>query len=128
MRSVAIHVNERYVRAFENYINDDRYQKHLKKGIFIMSNLFDEGDPRNEFGKVVDIQHAEGTDEFDLLYHLNEMYECYGIECVTPVLDVDCTSGGIIVDNDYFPNEENFTVNRIVKFFPTFLRSHKVRL
>lgn len=125
MRSVAIHVNKRYVRAFENYINEDSFNKLLKRGIFIMTNLFDEGDPRNEFGKAIDIQHEDGTDEFTLLYHMNEMYECYGIERVTPVLDVDCISGGIIVDNDYFPNEETFTINRIVKFFPTFLRSHK---
>lgn len=125
MRQVPIHVNDRYVRAFENYINDELFQKHLKKGIFIMSNLFDEGDARNEFGKVVDIQHEDGTDEFNLLYRQNEMYENYWIECVTPVLDVDCTSGGVVIDNDYFPDEENFTINRIVKFFPTFLRSHK---
>ena len=125
MRAVTIHVHEKYVRAFENYINDDRFKKQLKKGIFIMSNLFDDGDPRNEFGKVVDIQHENGTDEFNLLYHQNEMYENYAIECVTPMLNVDCISGGVVVDNDYFPNEENFTVNRIVKFFPTFLRSHK---
>lgn len=125
MRSVAIHVKESCIRAFENYINDDRFKKQLKKGIFIMSNLFDEGDPRNEFGKVVDIQHEDGTDEFDLLYQQNEMYENYWIECVTPVLDVDCTSSGVVLDNDYFPTKENFIINRIVKFFPTFLRSHK---
>lgn len=125
MREVTIHVNDRYVRAFENYINDDRFEKQLKKGIFIMSNLFDEGDVRNEFGKVVDIQHEDGTDEFDLLYQQNEMYENYWIECVTPVLDVDCTSSGVVLDNDYFPTKENFIINRIVKFFPTFLRSHK---
>ena len=125
MRSVAIHVNKRYVRAFESYINDERFKKQLKKGIFIMSNLFEDGNPHNEFGKVVDIQHADGTDEFDLLYHLNEMYECYSIECVTPVLNVDCTSKGVVIDNDYLPDEENFTINGIVKFFPTFLRSHK---
>ena len=125
MRSIAIHVNDRYVHAFENYINDEQFEKHLKKGIFIMSNLFDEGDARNEFGKVVDIQHEDGTDEFDLLYQQNEMYENYWIECVTPVLDVDCTSSGVVLDNDYFPTKENFIINRIVKFFPTFLRSHK---
>lgn len=125
MRSVAIHVNDRYVRAFEDYINDDRFKKQLQKGIFIMSNLFDEGDARNEFGKVVDIQHEDGTDEFNLLYRQNEMYENYWIECVTPVLDVDCTSSGVVLDNDYFPTKENFIINRIVKFFPTFLRSHK---
>ncbi len=125
MRQVTIHVNDSYVRAFENYINDDRFQKHLKKGIFIMSNLFDEGDARNEFGKVVDIQHEDGTDEFNLLYRQNEMYDNYWIECVTPVLNVDCTSSGVVLDNDYFPTEENFIINRIVKFFPTFLRSHK---
>lgn len=125
MRQVSIHVNDRYVRAFENYINDDRFQKQLKKGIFIMSNLFDDGDARNEFGKVVDIQHEDGTDEFDLLYRQNEIYDNFGIECVTPVLNVDCTSNGVVIDNDYFPTEENFIINRIVKFFPTFLRSHK---
>lgn len=125
MRSVAIHVKESCIRAFENYINDDRFKEQLKKGIFIMSNLFDEGDARNEFGKVVDIQHEDGTDEFDLLYQQNEMYENYWIECVTPVLDVDCTSIGVVLDNDYFPTKENFIINRIVKFFPTFLRSHK---
>lgn len=125
MRSVAIHVKESCIRAFENYINDELFQKQLKKGIFIMSNLFDEGDARNEFGKVVDIQHEDGTDEFNLLYRQNEMYENYWIECVTPVLDVDCTSSGVVLDNDYFPTKENFIINRIVKFFPTFLRSHK---
>lgn len=125
MRSISIHVNDRYIRAFENYINDELFEKHLKKGIFIMSNLFDEGDARNEFGKVVDIQHEDGTDEFNLLYRQNEMYENYWIECVTPVLDVDCTSSGVVLDNDYFPTKENFIINRIVKFFPTFLRSHK---
>ena len=125
MRSVAIHVNDRYVHAFENYINDDRFEKQLQKGIFIMSNLFDEGDARNEFGKVVDIQHEDGTDEFDLLYQQNEMYENYWIGCVTPVLDVGCTSSGVVLDNDYFPTVEEFTINRIVKFVPTFLRSHK---
>lgn len=125
MRSVTIHVKESCIRAFENYINDELFQKQLKKGIFIMSNLFDEGDARNEFGKVVDIQHEDGTDEFDLLYQQNEMYENYWIECVTPVLDVDCTSSGVVLDNDYFPTKENFVINRIVKFFPTFLRSHK---
>ena len=125
MRQVSIHVNDRYVSAFENYINDALFEKHLKKGIFIMSNLFDAGDARNEVGKVVDIQHEDGTDEFNLLYRQNEMYDNFGIECVTPVLDVDCISGGVGIDNDYFPTEENFTINRIVKFFPTFLRSHK---
>lgn len=125
MRSVAIHVKESCIRAFENYINDDRFKEQLLKGIFIMSNLFDEGDTRNEFGKVVDIQHEDGTDEFDLLYRQNEMYENYWIECVTPVLDVDCTSSGVVLDNDYFPTKEDFIINRIVKFFPTFLRSHK---
>lgn len=125
MRSASIHVKESCIRAFENYINDDRFQKQLKKGVFIMSNLFDEGDARNEFGKVVDIQHEDGTDEFNLLYRQNEMYENYWIECVTPVLDVDCTSSGVVLDNDYFPTKENFIINRIVKFFPTFLRSHK---
>ena len=125
MREVTIRVNDRYVRAFENYINDDRFEKQLKKGIFIMSNLFDEGDARNEFGKVVDIQHEDGTDEFNLLYRQNEMYENYWIKRVTPVLDVDCTSSGVVLDNDYFPTKENFIINRIVKFFPTFLRSHK---
>ena len=125
MRQVSIHVNDRYVSAFENYINDALFEKHLKKGIFIMSNLFDEGDARNEVGKVADIQHEDGTDEFNLLYRQNEMYDNFGIECVTPVLDVDCISGGLVIDNDYFPTEENFTINRIVKFFPTFLRSHK---
>ena len=125
MRQVSIHVNDRYVSAFENYINDELFQKQLKKGIFIMSNLFDEGDVRNEFGKVVDIQHEDGTDEFDILYQQNEMYENYWIECVTPVLDVDCTGSGVVLDNDYFPTKENFIINRIVKFFPTFLRSHK---
>ncbi len=125
MRSAAIHVSERHVRAFENYINDELFQKQLKKGIFIINNLFDEGDARNEFGKVVDIQHEDGTDEFDLLYQQNEMYENYWIECVTPVLDVDCTSSGVVLDNDYFPTVEEFIINRIVKFFPTFLRSHK---
>ena len=125
MRQVSIHVNDRYVSAFENYINDELFEKHLKKGIFIMSNLFDKGDARNEVGKVVDIQHEDGTDEFNLLYRQNEMYDNFGIECVTPVLDVDCISGGVVIDNDYFPTEENFTINRIVKFFPTFLRSHK---
>lgn len=125
MRSVAIHVKESCIRAFENYINDDRFEKHLKKGVFIMSNLFDEGDTRNEFGKVVDIQHEDGTDEFNLLYQQNEIYENYWIECVTPVLDVDCTSSGVVLDNDYFPTKEDFIINRIVKFFPTFLRSHK---
>lgn len=125
MRQVTIHVNDSYVRAFENYINDDRFQKQLKKGIFIMSNLFDDGDTRNEFGKVVDIQHEDGTDDFNLLYRQNEVYDNFGIECVTPVLDVDCTSSGVVIDNDYFPTEENFIINRIVKFFPTFLRSHK---
>ena len=53
------------------------------------------------------------------------MYDNFAIECVTPVLNVDCTSSGVILDNDYFPTEENFTINRIVKFVPTFLRSHK---
>lgn len=125
MRSVAIHVKESCIRAFENYINDDRFKEQLLKGIFIMSNLFDDGDARNEFGKVVDIQHEDGTDEFDLLYRQNEMYENYWIECVTPVLDVDCTSIGVVLDNDYFPTKEDFIINRIVKFFPTFLRSHK---
>jgi hypothetical protein len=125
MRQVSIHVNDRYVSAFENYINDEQFEKHLKKGIFIMSNLFDEGDARNEVGKAVDIQHEDGTNEFNLLYRQNEMYDNFGIECVTPVLDVDCISGGVVFDNDYFPTEENFTINRIVKFFPTFLRSHK---
>lgn len=125
MRSAAIHVKESCIRAFENYINDDRFKEQLKKGVFIMSNLFDEGDARNEFGKVVDIQHEDGTDEFVLLYRQNEMYENYWIECVTPVLDVDCTSSGVVLDNDYFPTKENFIINRIVKFFPTFLRSHK---
>lgn len=125
MRSIAIHVNDRYVRAFENYIKDELFEKHLKKGIFIMSNLFDEGDARNEVGKVADIQHEDGTDEFNLLYCQKEMYDNFGIECVTPVLDVDCISGGVVFDNDYFPTEENFTINRIVKFVPTFLRSHK---
>lgn len=125
MRSVAIHVKESCIRAFENYINDNRFKEQLQKGIFIMSNLFDEGDARNKFGKVVDIQHEDGTDEFDLLYQQNEMYENYWIECVTPVLDVDCTSSGVVLDNDYFPTKENFIINRIVKFFPTFLRSHK---
>lgn len=125
MRQVSIHVNDRYVSAFENYINDELFEKHLKKGIFIMSNLFDEGDARNEVGIAVDIQHEDGTDEFNLLYRQNEMYDNFGIECVTPVLDVDCISGGVVIDNDYFPTEENFTINRIVKFFPTFLRSHK---
>ena len=125
MRSAAIHVKESCIRAFENYINDELFQKQLKKGVFIMSNLFDEGDARNEFGKVVDIQHEDGTDEFNLLYRQNEMYENYWIECVTPVLDVDCTSSGVVLDNDYFPTKENFIINRIVKFFPTFLRSHK---
>ena len=125
MRQVSIHVNDRYVSAFENYINDELFEKHLKKGIFIMSNLFDEGDARNEVGKVADIQHEDGTDEFNLLYRQNEMYDNFGIECVTPVLDVDCISGGVVIDNDYFPTEEHFTINRIVKFFPTFLRSHK---
>ena len=125
MRSVAIHVKESCIRAFENYINDDRFKEQLQKGVFIMSSLFDDGDARNEFGKVVDIQHEDGTDEFNLLYRQNEMYENYWIECVTPVLDVDCTSSGVILDNDYFPTKENFIINRIVKFFPTFLRSHK---
>ena len=125
MRSVTIHVKESCIRAFENYINDDRFKEQLQKGVFIMSNLFDEGDARNEFGKVVDIQHEDGTDEFDLLYRQNEMYENYWIECVTPVLDVDCTSSGVVLDNDYFPIKEDFIINRIVKFFPTFLRSHK---
>ena len=125
MRQVSIHVNDSYVRAFESYINDERFKKQLKKGIFIMSNLFDEGDTRNEFGKVIDIQHEDGTDEFTLLYHQNEMYDNFGIECVTPALDVDCTSSGVVIDNDYFPTVENFIINRIVKFFPTFLRSHK---
>ena len=125
MRSVTIHVKESCIRAFENYINDDRFKEQLQKGVFIMSNLFDEGDARNEFGKVVDIQHEDGTDEFDLLYRQNEMYENYWIECVTPVLDVDCTSSGVVLDNDYFPTKEDFIINRIVKFFPTFLRSHK---
>ena len=125
MRSATIHVQESCIRAFENYINDDRFKEQLKKGVFIMSNLFDEGDARNEFGKVVDIQHEDGTDEFNLLYRQNEMYENYWIECVTPVLDVDCTSSGVVLDNDYFPTKENFIINRIVKFFPTFLRSHK---
>lgn len=125
MRSAAIHVKESCIRAFENYINDDRFKEQLQKGIFIMSNLFDEGDARNEFGKVVDIQHEDGTDEFNLLYRQNEMYENYWIECVTPVLDVDCTSSGVVLEHDYFPTEENFVINRIVKFFPTFLRSHK---
>ena len=125
MRSAAIHVKESCIRAFENYINDDRFKEQLQKGVFIMSNLFDEGDARNEFGKVVDIQHEDGTDEFDLLYQQNEMYENYWIECVTPVLDVDCTSSGVVLDNDYFPAKEDFIINRIVKFFPTFLRSHK---
>lgn len=125
MRAVTIHVNKRYVSAFENYINEERFNKHLKKGIFIMSNLFDEGDPRNEFGKAIDIQHEDGTDDFTLLYNQNEMYENYSIECVAPMLNVDCISGGVIIDNDYFPDEENFTVNRIEKFFPKFLRSHK---
>ena len=125
MRSATIHVQESYIRAFENYINDERFKEQLKKGVFIMSNLFDEGDARNEFGKVVNIQHEDGTDEFNLLYRQNEMYENYWIECVTPVLDVDCTSSGVVLDNDYFPTEENFIINRIVKFFPTFLRSHK---
>ena len=125
MRSVAIHVKESCIRAFENYINDNRFKEQLQKGVFIMSNLFDDGDARNEFGKVVDIQHEDGTDEFDLLYQQNEMYENYWIECVTPVLDVDCTSSGVVLDNDYFPTKENFIINSIVKFFPTFLRSHK---
>ena len=125
MRSVTIHVKESCIRAFENYINDDRFKEQLQKGVFIMSNLFDEGDARNEFGKVADIQHEDGTDEFDLLYRQNEMYENYWIECVTPVLDVDCTSSGVVLDNDYFPTKEDFIINRIVKFFPTFLRSHK---
>lgn len=125
MRSATIHVKESCIRAFENYINDDRFKEQLKKGVFIMSNLFDEGDARNEFGKVVNIQHEDGTDEFNLLYRQNEMYENYWIECVTPVLDVDCTSSGVVLDNDYFPTKENFIINRIVKFFPTFLRSHK---
>lgn len=125
MRSVAIHVKESCIRAFENYINDDRFKEQLQKGVFIMSSLFDDGDARNEFGKVVDIQHEDGTDEFNLLYRQNEMYENYWIECVTPVLDVDCTSSGVVLDNDYFPTKENFIINRIVKFFPTFLRSHK---
>lgn len=125
MRSATIHVQESYIRAFENYINDERFKEQLKKGVFIMSNLFDEGDARNEFGKVVDIQHEDGTDEFNLLYRQNEMYENYWIECVTPVLDVDCISSGVVLDNDYFPTKENFIINRIVKFFPTFLRSHK---
>ena len=125
MRSIAIHVKESCIRAFENYINDDRFKEQLQKGVFIMSNLFDDGDARNEFGKVVDIQHEDGTDEFNLLYRQNEMYENYWIECVTPVLDVDCTSSGVVLDNDYFPTKENFIINRIVKFFPTFLRSHK---
>lgn len=125
MRSVAIHVKESCIRAFENYINDDRFKEQLQKGVFIMSNLFDDGDARNEFGKVVNIQHEDGTDEFNLLYRQNEMYENYWIECVTPVLDVDCTSSGVVLDNDYFPTKENFIINRIVKFFPTFLRSHK---
>ena len=125
MRQVSIHVNDRYVSAFENYINDELFEKHLKKGIFIINNLFDEGDTRNEFGKVVDIQHEDGTDEFNLLYRQNEMYDNFWIECVTPVLDVDCTSSGVVLDNDYFPIKEDFIINRIVKFFPTFLRSHK---
>ena len=125
MRSATIHVQESYIRAFENYINDERFKEQLKKGVFIMSNLFEVGDARNEFGKVVDIQHEDGTDEFNLLYRQNEMYENYWIECVTPVLDVDCTSRGVVLDNDYFPTKENFIINRIVKFFPTFLRSHK---
>jgi hypothetical protein len=125
MRSVAIHVKESCIRAFENYINDNRFKEQLQKGVFIMSNLFDDGDARNEFGKVVDIQHEDGTDEFDLLYQQNEMYENYWIECVTPVLDVYCTSSGVVLDNDYFPTKEEFVINRIVKFFPTFLRSHK---
>lgn len=125
MRSATIHVQESCIRAFENYINDERFKEQLKKGVFIMSNLFDEGDARNEFGKVVNIQHEDGTDEFNLLYRQNEMYENYWIECVTPVLDVDCTSSGVVLDNDYFPTKENFIINRIVKFFPTFLRSHK---
>lgn len=125
MRSATIHVQESYIRAFENYINDERFKEQLKKGIFIMSNLFEVGDARNEFGKVVNIQHEDGTDEFNLLYRQNEMYENYWIECVTPVLDVDCTSSGVVLDNDYFPTKENFIINRIVKFFPTFLRSHK---
>ena len=125
MRSATIHVQESYIRAFENYINDERFKEQLKKGVFIMSNLFDKGDARNEFGKVVNIQHEDGTDEFNLLYRQNEMYENYWIECVTPVLDVDCTSSGVVLDNDYFPTKEDFIINRIVKFFPTFLRSHK---
>lgn len=125
MRSATIHVQESCIRAFENYINDERFKEQLKKGVFIMSNLFDEGDARNEFGKVVNIQHEDGTDEFNLLYRQNEMYKNYWIECVTPVLDVDCTSSGVVLDNDYFPTKENFIINRIVKFFPTFLRSHK---
>lgn len=118
-------MKESCIRAFENYINDDRFKEQLQKGVFIMSSLFDDGDARNEFGKVVDIQHEDGTDEFNLLYRQNEMYENYWIECVTPVLDVDCTSSGVVLDNDYFPTKENFIINRIVKFFPTFLRSHK---
>lgn len=126
MRAVTIYVHERYVRAFENYINGDRFKKQLKKGIFIMSDMFDEPDDRNKFGKVVDIQQNEDSaDEFTLLYHQNEMYEYYSIESVIPMLDVDCTSKGIVVNYDYFPDEENFTINRIVKFLPTFLRSHK---
>lgn len=125
MRSATIHVQESYIRAFENYINDDRFKEQLQKGVFIMSNLFDDGDARNEFDKVVNIQHEDGTDEFNLLYRQNEMYDNYWIECVTPVLDVDCTSSGVVLDNDYFPTKENFIINRIVKFFPTFLRSHK---
>ena len=125
MRSASILVKESCIRAFENYINDELFQKQLKKGIFIMSNLFDEGDARNEFGKVVDIQHEDGTDEFNLLYRQNEMYENYWIKRVTPVLDVDCTSSGVVLDNDYFPTKEDFIINRIVKLVPTFLRSHK---
>lgn len=31
MRSVTIHVQESYIRAFENYINDERFKEQLKK-------------------------------------------------------------------------------------------------
>lgn len=125
MKELPIRMNSRYIRPFEIYLNDDRFKKQLKKGIFIMSNLFDEGDDRNEFGKVVDIQHEKGTREFKLLYHQNEIYDNYIIESVTPMMNVDYTSIGVAIDNDYRPAEECFTIHRIVKFFPTSLKIKK---
>lgn len=122
---VDIHINERFAHALEVYLDTDLFQKHLRRGIFVCSDMYENQDPRNTMGRVKDIEHEEGSDIFTLEFDLEPFYESFAIECVTPILDVDCDSCGVIFDNDFFPTEEIFTINRIIKFQPTFIRSHK---